>query len=73
MYICDYSDCCGCMACLSVCGQKAIDIFLNEKGFQYPRVNLNKCTNCNACKNVCPALKCVSRNSPKKIISKLEC
>ena len=46
-------DCFGCMACVSVCPQDAIDIIRDEQGFDYPQINKEKCINCGLCKKAC--------------------
>ena len=35
-------DCFGCMACVGVCPQDAIDIVRDEQGFDYPQINQEK-------------------------------
>lgn len=47
-------DCCGCMGCVNICPQKAINIKEDDEGFLYPYIDFNKCVNCNMCKKVCP-------------------
>lgn len=47
-------ECCGCMACYAVCPQKAIDIVIDEEGFEYPLINCEKCVGCGICLKVCP-------------------
>lgn len=46
-------DCCGCTACASICPHKAITMEPDALGFLYPKVNIQKCTNCGLCENVC--------------------
>ena len=46
-------DCFGCMACVAVCPQDAIDIIRDEQGFDYPQINREKCINCGLCKKAC--------------------
>ncbi len=55
--ICDKKMCTGCTACYNVCPVNAIDMEPSEEGFLYPRINSEKCINCNLCKKICPALK----------------
>lgn len=45
--------CCGCGACLNTCPQDAISMVRNEKGFEYPTIDYDRCVSCNACKTVC--------------------
>jgi coenzyme F420-reducing hydrogenase beta subunit len=46
--------CYGCRACEQVCSHKAISIYPNEEGFNYPHINPGKCTECGMCEQVCP-------------------
>lgn len=48
------SQCCGCMACVDRCFQKAISIFKDKEGFEYPKINEKLCIDCKACQSVCP-------------------
>ena len=52
----DKHDCCGCTACASICGKKAIEMCPDEEGFLYPICNLSLCTNCHLCERVCPII-----------------
>lgn len=50
-------NCYGCGVCAIACGQKIIDICLNENGFYEPRItDENKCTLCGICTEVCAFL-----------------
>lgn len=51
--IADPHDCCGCIACMSVCGHNAIEMETDNLGFKYPKVDINKCVNCGLCDKVC--------------------
>lgn len=48
------ADCCGCTACMSICGKHAITMKADEYGFLYPTVNIDKCTDCGLCDVTCP-------------------
>lgn len=50
-------DCCGCGACVDICGRSAIEMHMDFEGFLYPRIDRSKCINCGRCEAVCP-LKC---------------
>lgn len=56
-------DCCGCTACVSICGRHALSLKEDEEGFLYPIVNRSICADCGLCKKVCPVLK--YRTEPK--------
>ncbi len=47
-------NCCGCEACRQSCPHGAIGMVSDEEGFEYPRVDNDKCVNCGICKQVCP-------------------
>lgn len=51
--ITDPSDCCGCTACMSICGHDAITMEPDALGFLYPKVNMDKCVDCKLCEKVC--------------------
>ena len=45
--------CTGCMACVSKCPVKCISCELDEEGFYYPRIDHDKCIDCDKCQRVC--------------------
>lgn len=47
-------ECCGCTACYASCPQNAISMVVNEEGFEYPQIDVNKCIRCYQCIKVCP-------------------
>ena len=47
-------ECCGCTACMNICPKTAINMFHDEEGFCYPRINKDLCINCKLCLKVCP-------------------
>ena len=47
-------ECCGCSACYAICPQHAITMDSDEEGFEYPRINPEKCIRCYLCLKVCP-------------------
>ena len=49
-------DCCGCTACESICGIRAIHLEPDEEGYLYPQFDLEKCIDCHLCEKVCPVL-----------------
>lgn len=54
--------CCGCSACESVCGKKAINMKADKEGFMYPIVNEKMCVDCGMCVKVCPVVnKCENK------------
>lgn len=50
----DPKDCCGCEACIQICGHKALTRNLDAEGFIYPIFNREACVNCHLCEKVCP-------------------
>lgn len=42
-------ECCGCMACMVLCPQGAIEMRADSKGFMYPHIISNLCTGCMKC------------------------
>lgn len=49
-------DCCGCTACYSVCPKHCIVMEEDERGFFYPKADLDSCAHCGLCESVCPIL-----------------
>lgn len=49
-------DCCGCNACGDICAHKAITFKTDIEGFWYPKVDMDKCTDCGLCEKVCPII-----------------
>lgn len=52
--------CCGCTACFAVCPNRAIIMFEDEEGFEYPKIDEKKCVKCYMCISVCPIKKHIS-------------
>ncbi|MBR4756026.1 MAG: Coenzyme F420 hydrogenase/dehydrogenase, beta subunit C-terminal domain, partial [Bacteroidales bacterium] len=46
--------CSGCSACKTCCPTKAISMKADAMGFEYPVIELDKCTDCGLCLRVCP-------------------
>ena len=55
------SECCGCHGCMNICPKECISMEIDNEGFWYPKVDKNKCINCNLCEKVCPII-----NTPQK-------
>jgi acetyltransferase-like isoleucine patch superfamily enzyme/coenzyme F420-reducing hydrogenase beta subunit len=49
-------DCCGCNACGDACSHDAIAFKTDIEGFWYPKVDMDKCTDCGLCEKVCPII-----------------
>lgn len=60
-YMCD-----GCYACYNICPKDAINMEVDDEGFWYPRVDNEKCVDCNKCEKVCPILNKKQIKSLKK-------
>lgn len=56
IYISNKVDCTGCGACWNVCPKGCNSAQHDEQGFLYPKVDLEKCINCNLCIKVCPII-----------------
>lgn len=56
--------CCGCSACESVCGKKAISMKTDKEGFLYPLVDECKCVDCGQCTKVCPIVNRCEEDAP---------
>jgi coenzyme F420-reducing hydrogenase beta subunit len=54
MMICKREDCCGCEVCSFICPHNAIVMADDERGFSYPVINIEQCTNCGLCVKKCP-------------------
>ena len=49
----DYSECCGCEACVQICTHNAISMHPDKRGFLYPIVDEKICVDCGLCEDVC--------------------
>lgn len=56
--------CCGCSACESVCGKRAITMRADQEGFIYPVVDENLCVDCGLCVKVCPVTNLCENDMP---------
>ena len=51
----DWSECCGCYACISACPTACISMKQTSEGFSYPSIeDVSKCISCGLCSKVCP-------------------
>lgn len=57
-------NCCYCTACKNICPKNAIDMYLDEYGFEYPKINKEKCILCGLCKRVCAFQNIKEENTP---------
>lgn len=53
LYSCK-DECCGCTACFAICPRHAIVMVVDADGFEYPKIDKNKCISCNKCMKTCP-------------------
>lgn len=56
-------DCCGCSACYAICPKSAIEMKEDEEGFEYPRIDEEKCVRCGMCMKVCPIKEAKKQNN----------
>lgn len=54
--IIDKVQCVGCNACVQRCPKQCINMNIDEEGFAYPKVDMQKCINCGICEKVCPVI-----------------
>ena len=47
-------ECCGCAACYAICPKEAIKMIRDQEGFDYPKIDANKCVRCYLCVKSCP-------------------
>ena len=52
--LCSHKECTGCATCFAVCPQHAISMEKDIYGFLYPKIDHNKCIECNLCEKKCP-------------------
>lgn len=55
--VCEYEQCFGCGACYNICLKNAISLGYDDWGNLIPRIDQDKCVDCNMCKKVCPAIQ----------------
>lgn len=67
--ICKPDKCTGCMACVSSCVHHAIDIVVDDEGFDRPAINQDKCVDCGLCSKKCPINCPPILHKPVKIYS----
>lgn len=61
--------CCGCSACMQVCGRHCITMQPDKEGFLYPSINLDTCVDCGLCEKVCPILRHEERRTPLSVLA----
>lgn len=62
------NQCTGCASCANICPVNAIEMRLDNSGFEYPVINENACIHCKACEQVC--LKRISKENNNYSIPK---
>ena len=59
-------NCSGCHACSNICPVGCISMLTDNEGFVYPKVDTEKCINCNKCIKVCNIINpIISTNTPQ--------
>lgn len=59
-YICLPQECTLCMACRNICPVGAIEISMDENGYEKITISAGKCINCGQCRKVCHRRKDIS-------------
>ena len=49
-------NCCGCQACVQICGRNCIQMQPDNEGFCYPVVDKEQCVSCGLCEQACPII-----------------
>lgn len=62
--VCSPKDCTLCMACVNSCPKNAIDLGVDEYGYEKIVIDPEKCVNCGCCENVCFRRNDVLRKEP---------
>lgn len=60
-------DCLGCEACVQACRLGAIAMEEDEEGFRYPKIDCEKCVDCNFCRKACPIEHMPTRHAENKL------
>ena len=58
--------CNGCKICSLICPVSAIEMVKDELGFEYSKINKEKCMNCGKCIKVCPEINKAKNNNTNK-------
>ena len=64
--VCEKKECTGCFACYNICPKNAIEMYEDECGYIYPKINKDKCIECNLCRKICPARNKIELKYPQK-------
>lgn len=62
------AECFGCEGCIQICPRNAINLFEDNEGFRYPRIDADKCINCGLCRKVCPYSNKVEKHEEDKYV-----
>lgn len=58
------NECCGCKCCADACSRNAISFIEGTDGFQYPKLDKERCIQCGLCVKTCPIMNLVSPAEP---------
>lgn len=67
MNICEKEKCTGCGCCVQSCSKGAIELVLDEYGYQKYRINEDKCIKCGLCIRICPSNHLMECKPPRSV------
>ena len=69
--LCGPKECTGCWACINVCPEDCINMYVDFEGFVQPQIDHDRCISCELCQKTCPVLEPfqVGKNAHQKVFA----